>query len=66
MNKKKAKLLFKHNHFEVVEEGDFVLCAISGKEIKLVNLNYWNVSLQEAYFSAVEANKRYEQLKKKL
>ena len=66
MIKKKAKLLFKHNHFEVVEEGDFVLCAISGKEIKLANLNYWNVSLQEAYFSVVEANKRYEQLKKKL
>ena len=66
MSKKKAKLLFKHNHFEVVEEGDFVLCAISGKEIKLANLNYWSVSLQEAYFSVVEANKRYEQLKKKL
>ena len=66
MSKKKAKLLFKQNHFEVVEEGDFVLCAISGKEIKLANLNYWNVSLQEAYFSVVEANKRYEQLKKKL
>ena len=66
MSKKKAKLLFKNNHFEVVEEGDFVLCAISGKEIKLANLNYWNVSLQEAYFSVVEANKRYEQLKKKL
>ena len=66
MNKKKAKLIFKHNSFSVVEEGDFVLCAISGKEIKLANLNYWNVSLQEAYFSVVEANKRYEQLKKKL
>ena len=50
MDKKKAKLLFKHNHFEVVEEGDFVLCAISGKEIRLEKLNYWNVDLQEAYF----------------
>ena len=37
MNKKKAKLIFKHNSFSVVEEGDFVLCAISGKEIKLEN-----------------------------
>ena len=55
MIKKKAKLLFKNNHFEVVEEGDFVLCAISGKEIKLENLNYWNVELQEAYFSHKEA-----------
>ena len=66
MNKKKAKLLFKHNHFEVVEEGDFVLCAVSGKQIKLEKLNYWNVDLQEAYFSPVEANERYIQLKKKL
>ena len=66
MNKKKAKLLFKHNHFEVVEEGDFVLCAVSGKEIKLEKLNYWNVDLQEAYFSPVEANERYIQPKKKL
>ena len=40
MNKKKAKLLFKHNHFEVVEEGNFILCAISGKEIELEKLNY--------------------------
>ena len=64
MNKKKAKLLFKHNHFEVVEEGDFVLCAISGKKIELEKLNYWNVDLQEAYFSPTEANERYMQLKK--
>ena len=37
MNKKKAKLIFKHNYFEIVEEGDYVLCAISGKEILLQN-----------------------------
>ena len=66
MYKKKAKLLFKHNNFEVVEEGNFVLCAISGKEIELEKLTYWNVDLQEAYFSPIEANKRYNQLKKKL
>ena len=60
MNKKKAKLIFKHNYFEIVEEGDYVLCAISGKEIKLKNLNYWNVELQEAYFSAIEANERFK------
>ena len=51
MSKKKAKLIFKHNYFEVVEDGDYVLCAISGKEIKRQNLNYWNVDLQEAYYS---------------
>ena len=64
MYKKKAKLLFKHNYFEIIEEGDHVLCAISRKEIQLKNLNYWNVELQEAYFSAVEANKRFKKEKK--
>ena len=65
MNKKKAKLIFKHNFFEIVEEGDHVLCAVSGKEIKLQNLNYWNVDLQEPYFSFIEAQQKREELEKK-
>ncbi len=64
MIKKKAKLIFKHNSFDIVENGDYVLCAISGKEILLKDLNYWNVELQEAYFSAIEANERYKNLGK--
>ena len=64
MGKKKAKLIFKHNYFDIVEEGDYVLCAISGKEIKLKDLNYWNVDLQEAYFSPIEVNKRFQTQKK--
>ena len=65
MLKKKAKLIFKHNYFEILEEGDHVLCAVSGKKIKLQNLNYWNVDLQEAYFSPLEVKERYEKHKKK-
>tara|TARA_A100001011_G_scaffold130237_1_gene137253 strand:+ start:334 stop:558 length:225 start_codon:yes stop_codon:yes gene_type:complete len=64
MRKKKAKLNFKHNYFEIIEDGDFVSCAISGKEIPLKNLNYWNVDLQEAYFSPLEVNKRLKTQKK--
>ena len=64
MGKKKAKLIFKHNYFEILEEGDYVFCAISGKEIKLQNLQYWNVDLQEAYFSSIEANEKYKSQKK--
>ncbi len=60
MVKKKAKLIFKHNYFEIVEEGDHVLCAVSGKEIPLQNLNYWNVDLQEAYLSPEEVKKRFK------
>ena len=63
MVEKKAKLIFKHNYFEIVEEGDHVLCAISGKKILLQNLNYWNVDLQEAYFSPKEADQRHKTLK---
>ena len=63
MGKKKAKLIFKHNSFDIVEDGDYVLCAISGKEILLKDLNYWNVDLQEAYFSPIEANDRYTKIK---
>ena len=63
MNKKKAKLQYKHNSFDIIEEGNFVVCAISGKEISLENLSYWNVELQEAYFSPEEVKQRYEKLK---
>jgi len=63
MNKKKAKLKYKNNSFEILEEGDFVNCAVTGKEIPLKKLNYWNVDLQEAYYSPVEANIRYKKLK---
>ena len=65
MNKKKAKLQYKHNSFDIIEEGNFVVCAISGKEIPLENLSYWNVELQEAYFSPKEVNERYKKLKNK-
>ena len=64
MTKKKAKLIFKHNYFEIVEDGDYVLCAITGKEIKLQDLTYWNADLQEAYYSPIEVNERYKTLKK--
>ena len=48
------------NNFNVIEEGDHVVCAISGKKILLENLNYWNVESQEAYFSYKEASIKRE------
>ncbi len=64
MGKKKAKLVYKQNYFDIVEEGDYVLCAISGKEILLKNLNYWSVELQEAYYSPKEVKEKIENLNK--
>ena len=65
MHKKLAKLKFLANNFEIVEQGDHVICAVSGKNIPLQKLTYWNAELQEAYFSAKEAQQRYEELNKK-
>ena len=56
MLNKLAKLKYLPNNFEVIEEGDHVLCAISQKKIPLENLTYWNVKEQEAYFSFIEAS----------
>ena len=56
MNKKLAKIKYLPNNFEVIEEGDYVICAVSGKKINLNTLNYWNVDLQEAYYSYKEAS----------
>ena len=56
MFKKLAKLKYLPNNFEVIQNGDHVICAISGKKILLENLNYWNVEEQEAYYSYVEAS----------
>jgi len=61
----KAKIKFKPNNFEIVEEGDHVTCAVSGKNIPLNQLKYWNAELQEAYFSPKEAQQRYEEINKK-
>ena len=55
MNKKLAKIKYLPNSFKIIEEGDYVICAISGKVINLADLNYWNVDLQEAYYSYKEA-----------
>ena len=65
MNRKKAKLKFHPNSFEIVEEGDHVICAVSGKNIPIKQLSYWNVELQEPYYSYVEASQKREELSKK-
>ena len=62
MKKKLAKIKYLPNNFQIVEPGDYVECAVSGKMISLENLNYWNVDLQEPYFSYKEAFIKREEL----
>ena len=63
MLKKLAKIKYLPNNFKVEEEGDYVICAISKKKIPLEKLNYWNIELQEAYYSYKEAAIKRESLK---
>ena len=55
MSKKLAKIKYLPNNFKILEQGDHVICAVSGQTIRLDELNYWNVDLQEPYFSYKEA-----------
>ena len=61
MNNKLAKLKYLPNNFNILEDGDHVICAISGKKIMLENLTYWNVDKQEAYYSYIEASVKREE-----
>ena len=63
MKKKLAKIKYFPNNFQIIETGDYVICAVSNKEISIENLTYWNVELQEAYYSYKEAFKKREKLK---
>ena len=65
MIKKLAKIKYLPNNFQIIENGDYVICAVSGKKIFIENLNYWNVELQEAYYSYKEAFEKRENLNKK-
>tara|TARA_Y100000741_G_scaffold271965_1_gene212068 strand:+ start:469 stop:663 length:195 start_codon:yes stop_codon:yes gene_type:complete len=64
MIKKLAKIKYLPNNFQIIEEGDYVECAVSGKKIRLENLTYWNVELQEPYFSYKEASEKREKKNK--
>ena len=63
MLKKLAKIKYLANNFKIIDDGDHVICAISKKKIPLQNLTYWNVELQEAYYSYKEASIKRESLK---
>lgn len=52
---KMAKLRYLDGHFDIMEGGDYVQCAVSGQMIQLSKLKYWSVDRQEAYATAEAA-----------
>jgi hypothetical protein len=56
---REARLRYLDADFQVLQEGEFVRCAVTGQPIRLDKLRYWNVALQEPYSSAEAAFRRH-------
>jgi hypothetical protein len=55
---RQAKIRYLDADFQVLSEGDHVICAVTGMPIKIEQLTYWNVARQEPYISAEAAFRR--------
>ena len=56
-----ARVRYTDGTFRLIDGGDHVLCAVTGKPIPLEKLRYWSVARQEAYADAAasfEAERR--------
>ncbi len=48
--------------FIILKPGAYVVCAVSGDQIPLAELRYWNVDEQEAYKDSLAATARWREL----
>ena len=60
MFKKLAKIKYLPNNFEIIEEWRSCYLCYIWKKNSIRKLTYWNVDLQEPYFSYVEASLKRE------
>lgn len=58
-----AKLKYHSGSFDVIVPGAYVRCAVTGAEIPLEDLRYWDFETQEAYATAEISFKRAAELK---
>ncbi|MFO1089432.1 MAG: DUF2093 domain-containing protein [Hyphomicrobiales bacterium] len=56
---REAKIRFGDADYQVLQPGEYIRCAVTGRPIRLEELRYWSVERQEAYASADVAFKRY-------
>ena len=58
---REATLRYLDSDYQIVVQGEFVRCAVTGKPIPLDQLKYWDVQLQEPYATAEVSMQRYLQ-----
>lgn len=59
--RKAARVRYLDGTLRLLSDGDFAVCAVTGKEIPLRELKYWSVERQEPYADAaasLEGSKR--------
>ncbi|WOR15862.1 DUF2093 domain-containing protein [Hyphomonas sp. FCG-A18] len=52
-----ARLKYLPGDLELLEPGDYVTCAVTGRKIPIAALRYWSATRQEAYIDAAAAAK---------
>lgn len=57
--RREARLRYFDHEFEVLQEGEFVRCAVTGDPVRIDNLRYWSIEKQVAYKSARESFAEY-------
>ena len=59
-NSQKAKIKYSDGEFDVLKDGQYVICAVTGNKISISDLKYWSVERQEPYESAEAALAGYK------
>jgi len=54
-----AKVRYLDGEFQVLKNGTYVRCAVTGEPIRLEDLRYWSVAYQEPYANAAASLRRH-------
>lgn len=56
-----AKIRYLDGEFQVLKNGAYVRCAVTGEPIRIEDLRYWSVAYQEPYVNAEASLRRHLQ-----
>jgi hypothetical protein len=54
-----AKIRYLDGEFQVLKNGAYVRCSVTGEPIRIEDLRYWSVAYQEPYGSAEISLRRH-------
>ena len=54
-----AKVRYLDGEFQVLQNGAYVRCAVTGEPVRIEELRYWSVARQEPYIDAEASLRRH-------